>query len=329
MFQRLQQKWKVNGLQLILILFTFAIGGSLTGFAGKKLMNLFSIDQRWLWLVIYIIVVTVVWPFAVLLVSIPFGQFRFFTKYLQKMGRRMGFSRKRSEIDSLIINNKQGAMDNPSAGSGATDNPLIIHFPIAIGTPPDSYRDTTHVAIFASGAGSNAQKIIDHFRDSELINIALIVCNKPGAGVLTIAAKENIPAIIIDKEKFFRSNAYTDDLKENKIDFIILAGFLWKIPDTLIKAYPGKIINIHPALLPNYGGKGMYGNYVHEAVIAAGEKESGITIHYVDGHYDNGDVIFQARCAVLENDTAASLADRIHQLEHEHYPKVIENILKK
>ena len=146
---------------------------------------------------------------------------------------------------------------------------------------------------------------------------------------MAIAAKENIPAIIIDKEKFFRGNAYTDDLKENKIDFIILAGFLWKIPDTLIKAYPGKIINIHPALLPNYGGKGMYGNYVHEAVIAAGEKESGITIHYVDGHYDNGDVIFQARCAVLENDTAASLADRIHQLEHEHYPKVIEKILAK
>ncbi len=145
---------------------------------------------------------------------------------------------------------------------------------------------------------------------------------------MTIAANENIPAIIIDKEKFFRGNAYTDDLKENKIDFIILAGFLWKIPDKLIKTYPRKIINIHPALLPKYGGKGMYGTYVHEAVIGAGEKESGITIHYVDGHYDNGDVIFQARCAVLENDTAASLADRIHQLEHEHYPKVIENILK-
>jgi phosphoribosylglycinamide formyltransferase-1 len=108
-----------------------------------------------------------------------------------------------------------------------------------------------------------------------------------------------------------------------------LAGFLWKIPDALINAYPGKIINIHPALLPNYGGKGMYGNYVHEAVIAAKEKESGITIHYVDGHYDNGDIIFQARCPVLENDTAASLANRIHQLEHEYYPGVIEKLLAK
>ena len=186
-----------------------------------------------------------------------------------------------------------------------------------------------HIAIFASGAGSNAQKIIDHFKNSDHIKIALVVCNKPGAGVLTIASDENIPSLLIDKEKFFLGNGYTDELKKNGIDFIVLAGFLWKIPDTLIKAYPGKIINIHPALLPNYGGKGMYGNHVHEAVIAAGEKESGITIHYVDGHYDNGDIIFQARCAVLENDTPATLAARIHQLEHEHYPQVIETLLNK
>ena len=186
-----------------------------------------------------------------------------------------------------------------------------------------------HIAIFASGAGSNAQKIIDHFKNSDHIKISLVVCNKPGAGVLEIAVKENIPSLLIDKEKFFRGNGYTDEFKKTGIDWIVLAGFLWKIPETLIKVYPGTIINIHPALLPNYGGKGMYGSHVHEAVIAAGEKESGITIHYVDGYYDNGDIIFQARCPVLESDTPATLAARIHQLEHEHYPKVIKAVLNK
>ena len=159
---------------------------------------------------------------------------------------------------------------------------------------------------------------------SPSVKVALIVCNNPGAGVLKIADKENIPALVIEKEKFFRGNAYADELKEKHIDFIVLAGFLWKIPSALIKAYPNRIINIHPALLPKYGGKGMYGNNVHAAVIAAGEKESGITIHYVDEHYDNGDIIFQAKCPVLPGDTPDSLAQRIHKLEHEHYPKVIE-----
>ena len=186
---------------------------------------------------------------------------------------------------------------------------------------------TLHIAIFASGAGSNAQKIIDHFRHSLHIKISLIVCNKPGAGVLTIASKENIPGLLLDKEKFFRGDAYINELKEKKIDFIILAGFLWKMPAALIKAYPKKIVNIHPALLPKYGGKGMYGLHVHEAVINAKERESGITIHYVDEHFDHGDAIFQATCAVFENDTAESLARRIHLLEHEHYPRVIERIL--
>ena len=127
MFQRLQQKWNVEGLQLILILCTFAIGGSLTGFTGKKIMNLFFIDQRWLWLVIYIIIVTVIWPFAVLLVSVPFGQYRFFTKYLQKMGKKMGIISQSSEVRSPIINNRQEAMNNPSTSSGATGNPLTTH----------------------------------------------------------------------------------------------------------------------------------------------------------------------------------------------------------
>ena len=186
----------------------------------------------------------------------------------------------------------------------------------------------TRIAIFASGAGSNAQKIIDHFRDSDRIKVSLVVCNKPGAGVLQIAAKEEIPSLVIEKEKFFRGNAYTDELKEAGIDFIILAGFLWKIPAALIRAYPGKIINIHPALLPAYGGKGMYGHHVHQAVIDHQEKESGITIHYVDEQYDHGDIIFQAKCPVLASDTADSLAGRIHQLEHQQDPAVIEQLLQ-
>ena len=197
-----------------------------------------------------------------------------------------------------------------------------------IASSKESDNAVINVAIFASGAGSNAQKIIDHFRTSDKIKIALIVCNKRGAGVLKIAAAENIPVLLIEKEKFFRGNAYIDELKEKKVDLIVLAGFLWKIPDRLIEAFPRKIVNIHPALLPKFGGKGMYGNFVHEAVINAGEKMSGITIHYVDEDYDNGDTIFQARCAVLESDTPGSLAQRIHLLEHAHYPVVIEDLLK-
>jgi formyltetrahydrofolate-dependent phosphoribosylglycinamide formyltransferase len=316
MFQRLQRKWQVKGFQLVLILFTFAIGGSLTGIVGRKLMNLVSLAQGWLWIVAYILVVTILWPFAVLLVSIPFGQYKFFTGYLKKMGRRIGIASRKSEARSR----------KPESRAGGHESEVRSSQPKAGLTTHDS-RFTTNIAIFASGAGSNAQKIIDHFRNADHIKISLVVCNKPGAGVLSIAAKENIPSILIDKEKFFRGNGYTDELEENKISFIVLAGFLLKIPDKLIKAFPGKIINIHPALLPGYGGKGMYGNHVHEAVIAAGEKETGITIHYVDGHYDNGDIIFQARCPVLENDTAHTLAQRVHQLEHEHYPKVIDRLL--
>jgi phosphoribosylglycinamide formyltransferase-1 len=190
------------------------------------------------------------------------------------------------------------------------------------------HSSITHIALFASGAGSNAQKIIDRFRDSSLIKISLIVCNKEGAGVLSIARKENIPFLIIDKERFFKGDAFTEELKKHSIDFIVLAGFLWKIPLLLIKAYPNKIINIHPALLPKYGGKGMYGQYVHEAVIAAKEKESGITIHYVDELYDHGNIIFQEKCVIDENDTPESLAKKIHLLEHLHFPRVVEETIK-
>jgi len=185
-----------------------------------------------------------------------------------------------------------------------------------------------HLVIFASGAGSNAQQVINYFRNSALAKIALIVCNKPRAGVVGIAEKENIPVLLIEKERFFRGDAYLPELQNVKTDLIILAGFLWKIPQILIQNYPRHIINIHPALLPKYGGKGMYGQYVHEAILNAGEMESGITIHYVDEHYDNGDIIFQTACPVLESDTPETLAHRIHKLEHLHYPIVIEDLLK-
>jgi len=185
-----------------------------------------------------------------------------------------------------------------------------------------------NIAIFASGAGSNAQNIINHFRNHPVIKIVLIVCNKPTAGVLLIAQKENIPSLLIEKENFFNGDGYAETLINKKINFIILAGFLWKIPPALIKKFSGKIINIHPSLLPAYGGKGMYGNYVHEAVIKAGEKESGITIHYVDELYDHGSIIFQEKCIVEKNDTAEMLAKKIHLLEHNHFPRVIEEVIE-
>lgn len=184
-----------------------------------------------------------------------------------------------------------------------------------------------HIAIFASGAGSNARKIIEHFKQHSTIHIALIVCNKPGAGVLTIAEEHGIPTLLLDKEQFFRGNAYVEELKTYGINFIVLAGFLWKVPVTLIRAYPQHIINIHPALLPGYGGKGMYGHFVHEAVITNKETESGISIHYVDELYDHGKIIFQAKCVVRQDDTPDTLAQRIHGLEHQYYADVIEKLL--
>ena len=184
-----------------------------------------------------------------------------------------------------------------------------------------------HIAIFASGAGSNAQKIIDHFKKmNNKARVVLIVCNNPVAGILKIAEKENIPTLIIERKKFY-DNGYLPALKNYHIDLIVLAGFLWKVPDEIINSYQNKIINIHPALLPKFGGKNMYGSFVHEAVINAGEKESGITIHYVDGIYDHGKIIFQATCTVDKTDTLQTLAEKIHALEHQYYPSVIEKII--
>jgi phosphoribosylglycinamide formyltransferase 1 len=184
------------------------------------------------------------------------------------------------------------------------------------------------IAVFASGAGSNAEKLIQYFKSSDIATVAMIICNKPGAGVIAIAEKENVPVLLIEKEQFFRGDAYVPLLKEKDIDFLVLAGFLWKIPQPLVNAYPKRIVNIHPALLPKYGGKGMYGQYVHEAVLNAGEVESGITIHYVDEQYDNGDIIFQTACPILPDDKPGDIAQRIHRLEHVHYPLVVEDVIR-
>lgn len=183
------------------------------------------------------------------------------------------------------------------------------------------------IAIFASGTGSNTKKIIDYFRYHNSVKVSLVVCNKPDAGVLQIASNENIPSVLLEKNKFFYSNDYLNELRHSGIDFIVLAGFLWKIPSALIEAYPNKIINIHPALLPKYGGKGMYGKRVHEAVLSENETESGITIHYVDDLYDHGQILFQARCEVDKHDTPETLAQKIHQLEYRHYAKVVEGLI--
>ena len=184
-----------------------------------------------------------------------------------------------------------------------------------------------HIAIFASGAGSNARKIIEYFENKGLrIKVSLIVCNVPNAGVLEIAKEKGIPSLIINKSDF-TATGYVESLQNADINFIVLAGFLWKVPEVLVRVYPKAIINIHPALLPKYGGKGMYGARVHDAVIDAKEKESGITIHWVNEHYDEGAIIFQAKCSIDANDTADILANKIHALEHAHFAPTIEKLL--
>lgn len=206
-----------------------------------------------------------------------------------------------------------------------------IHLYIMDSSPYNHQKNhsITRLAIFASGAGSNAQKIIEHFEADEAVKIEMIVSNKIGSGVIKIAEENDIPVLIIEKNRFFSGDGYADELHRHKIDFVVLAGFLWKIPEIIIEHFRNRIINIHPALLPKFGGKGMYGSKVHEAVIAAGEQHSGITIHYVDEKYDNGDIIFQATCPVLESDTAEILASKIHNLEHLHFPRVVEECIAK
>ena len=182
------------------------------------------------------------------------------------------------------------------------------------------------LAIFASGEGSNAQKFIEYFKGRSDIGISLIVCNRKEAGVINKAKEGGIQFIIVDKDTFYNTDSVLNELKK-EADFIVLAGFLWMVPDNITKAFAGKMVNIHPALLPKYGGKGMYGAKVHEAVIANKEKESGITIHYVNDKYDEGKIIFQAKCVVDGADTPDSLAKKIHELEYKFYPLIVDKLL--
>jgi phosphoribosylglycinamide formyltransferase-1 len=187
----------------------------------------------------------------------------------------------------------------------------------------------TKIAIFASGKGSNAENIIRFSKQSELFSVSVVVTNNPGGGIWDVAKKYNVPCILVTNEDLAKADPIEGNLKNHKVEWIVLAGFLKKIPSVLISAFSGKIINIHPALLPEFGGVGMYGNRVHQAVISSGKKESGMTIHWVDEHYDNGDIIFTAKCDVLPNDTPETLETRVRSLEILHYPRVIAECIKK
>lgn len=186
-----------------------------------------------------------------------------------------------------------------------------------------------NLAVFASGNGSNAQNLIEYFNGTNIACIKAIICNKPNAYVLERAKALGVPAIVMSREELTCDPPSTllALLQEQEIDYIILAGYLLKIPATLVEVFSGRIINIHPALLPKFGGKGMYGNHVHKAVIECGETVSGITIHLVDTHYDSGAHLFQATCPVLVSDTPEILAQRIHTLEREHFAPVVESYI--
>jgi folate-dependent phosphoribosylglycinamide formyltransferase PurN len=317
--KKLREKWGLAPVQFWLVILTFALGGSLSGRLCSFLLKMAFSEKNWAFWLVYPIVLTILWPFSVLFVSLLTGQFRFFKGYLGRVGAKL--------VGGL------GAGVGSSSGETAT----------ATGAAP------IHVAIFASGTGSNARKIIEYFENQYVsefaekstrpIKVSLIVCNVPTAGVLEIAKEKGIHTLLINKTEFV-SGGYVESLKNADIDFIVLAGFLWKVPQVLVNAYQkgamlnnqGRtsfgIINIHPALLPNYGGKGMYGSRVHEAVIAAGESKSGITIHWVDANYDEGDIIFQAECTISSGDTPEVLAQKIHALEHQHFAPVIEKLLR-
>jgi phosphoribosylglycinamide formyltransferase 1 len=185
------------------------------------------------------------------------------------------------------------------------------------------------IAIFASGSGTNAENIIKYFSNRKSAKVTLILSNRREAYVLKRAAEHNIKSIFFDYNEFNTSDKVLDDLLRNDIDFLVLAGFLWLVPEKILNLYAGRIINIHPALLPKYGGKGMYGEKVHKAVIDNHESESGISIHYVNKSYDEGDIIFQARCKVEPSDTPDTLAARIHELEYKYFPEVIEDLIGK
>ena len=184
------------------------------------------------------------------------------------------------------------------------------------------------LAIFASGSGTNAENIIHYFKDNENIDIALVLTNNPKAGVIKRAMNLNVPVVIFTKEEFYNTTKISDILNGNSIDFIVLAGFLWMIPGGIIRTYQHRIVNIHPALLPKYGGKGMYGDNVHKAVKSNLERETGITIHFVNEIYDEGEIIFNAKCTIDPlKESVDEIANKVHQLEYKYFPQIIEQVL--
>ena len=185
------------------------------------------------------------------------------------------------------------------------------------------------IAVFASGSGSNAEKIIEYFQEKPVARVEIILSNKKDAFVLERAKKFNIPTYVFDRQEFYNTDKIIELLSGHQVDLIVLAGFLWLVPGNLLINYPNRIVNIHPALLPKYGGKGMFGMRVHDAVVANNESNSGITIHYINERYDEGDIIFQAKCPINPSESADAVAQKVHALEYEHFPRVIEEILQK
>lgn len=185
-----------------------------------------------------------------------------------------------------------------------------------------------NIAIFASGSGTNAQQITEYMNSSGIARVVIILSNKPDAFVLERARKLGVPTLVFNRKDFYESGSILEALQDYQVDFIVLAGFLWFVPENILKAYPHRIINIHPALLPNHGGKGMYGDKVHQAVISSGDKKTGITIHYVNDHYDEGEIIFQDSFEIMPEDTPESIAKKVHELEYRHFPRTIENVIK-
>ena len=184
-----------------------------------------------------------------------------------------------------------------------------------------------NIAVFASGSGTNAEKLFEKFQNHPRARVALLLTNNPKAGVLARAERFGVPAEVFRRSTLEGTDQVLTTLQAHTIDLIVLAGFMLKVPENLIQAFPNRIVNIHPALLPAYGGKGMYGSHVHKAVVAAGEKETGISIHYVNEHYDEGRIILQVSCPVAPDDTADDVANKVHRLEHQYYPEVVEELV--
>lgn len=288
MFTRLKKHWKADNKKLFFILLTFTITGSLTAWLSNRIGVWLLLDKFSLgWWLSKILVFIFGYQVLILIIGFCLGQFPFFWNYEKKILHALRLLKKINTNENLQIKN---------------------------------------ICLFVSGAGTNAQKIIDHFRNHPSIRVVLIVCNNPKAGAVTIAKQENIPLLLINRYTL-QESTFVKKLSTYNIDLVVLAGFLLKIPEALLKAYAGKIINLHPALLPAYGGAGMYGAAVHKAVIADGQKESGITIHYVDDEYDHGEVILQKRVGLDENESLETLIGKIRSLEHENFAPTIEKLL--